>query len=62
MRVALTAIAFVAVMLLSACVQPYDPAAFAGWSYEKAQAACNAGNTSACHAANNLWAEYWYLL
>ena len=60
--VALTAIAFVAVTLVSACVQPYDPAAFAGWSYEKAQAACNAGNTTACHAANNLWAEYWYLL
>ena len=36
MRVALTAIAFVAVMLLSACVQPYDPAAFAGWSRERA--------------------------
>ena len=31
-------------------------------SNERAQAACNAGNTSACHAANNLWAEYWYLL
>ena len=62
MRVALTAIAFVAVMLLSACVQPYDPAAFAGWSQERAQAACNAGNSAACNAANNLWAEDYYLL
>jgi hypothetical protein len=62
MRVALTAIAFIAVMLLSACVQPYDPAAFAGWSRERAQAACNAGNIAACNAANNLWAEDYYLL
>jgi hypothetical protein len=62
MRVALTAIAFVAVMLLSACAHPNDPAAFAGWSREKAQAACNAGNPAACNAANNLWGEEYYLL
>jgi hypothetical protein len=59
MRVALTAAGFAALMLLSACVTPYNPADFAGWTLERAQDACNAGNGAACNAANNLRGEQY---
>jgi hypothetical protein len=59
MRVALTAAGFAAFLLLSGCVTPYDPNAFAGWSLERAQAACDAGNPAACNAANNLRGEQY---
>jgi hypothetical protein len=59
MRVALAALGFTALMLLSGCgaVQAYNPADFAGWSLERAQDACDAGNVAACNAANNLRGE-----
>jgi len=63
MRVALTVIAFAGLTLLSGCVvQAYDPSAFAGWSLERAQPACNAGNVAACNAANNLRGEEYNFL
>jgi hypothetical protein len=64
MRVVRTVLAFAALTLLPACgyVQAYDPAQFTGWSLERAQDACDAGNVAACNAANNLRGETYNFL
>ena len=62
MRIVITAIGFAALTLLSACANGYNPDPFAGWSLDRAQAACNSGNVAACSAANNLRGEEYNFL
>jgi hypothetical protein len=59
MRIALTAIGFIALLLLSACTAAISTTPYPETDLGRAQDACNAGNGAACITANSLRAQVY---